>query len=589
MRLKKFIIENFRGYKEAEIKVGDFTTIVGKNDVGKSALMEAMDIFFNDKKLDIEDRNIYSGEEDIVLTAIFDNVPEKIRLDANAYTSLRNEYLLNSDGDLEIKRVFSGERLTKKDYIVAYFPDDDFVKEIHSLTIDKLRKKYKDLISDVDQRVSSQIRVEVLKQSVKKGAKLKNVEIQISNTKLRDINDQIYRELPLFQLFKSDRSNTDSDSEIQDPIKAIVKSTLVNEKDIITKLNDVVNEVKDAVSKTAQETLNMLKDMNEDLANDLTPHLSTPKWESVFKFSLETDSGIPLNKRGSGVRRLILLNFFRSQAKKKLIEKEKNGNIIYAFEEPETAQHPSNQKMLIDSLKKISDNEYTQILITTHSPEIAKITPREDINLVKKINEGLPVSRIYESNKEQLDEIVKELGIIPNIKLYSDQLSILVLVEGPTDAEFFQNLYEQYWNENNHLEHNIAFIPMGGNTSVEDFVNLEFIKQINPKKIFTILDGDSSSMNLELDAENILLKKETIEFYLPCEIIKNSLTNNLRRDFIESFEETWEDSPKKLHSKMKSKLKKEHVYRTLNINDLLPDDWEEIKGIFLKLNEDMKV
>lgn len=50
MRLKKFIIENFRGYKEAEIKVGDFTTIVGKNDVGKSALMEAMDIFFNDKK-----------------------------------------------------------------------------------------------------------------------------------------------------------------------------------------------------------------------------------------------------------------------------------------------------------------------------------------------------------------------------------------------------------------------------------------------------------------------------------------------------------------------------------------------------------
>ena len=312
MRLKKFIIENFRGYKEAEIKVGDFTTIVGKNDVGKSALMEAMDIFFNDKKLDIEDRNIYSGEEDIVLTAIFDNVPEKIRLDANAYTSLRNEYLLNSDGDLEIKRVFSGERLTKKDYIVAYFPDDDFVKEIHSLTIDKLRKKYKDLISDVDQRVSSQIRVEVLKQSVKKRAKLKNVEIQISNTKLRDINDQIYRELPLFQLFKSDRSNTDSDSEIQDPIKAIVKSTLVNEKDIITKLNDVVNEVKDAVSKTAQETLNMLKDMNEDLANDLTPHLSTPKWESVFKFSLETDSGIPLNKRGSGVRRLILLNFFRS-------------------------------------------------------------------------------------------------------------------------------------------------------------------------------------------------------------------------------------------------------------------------------------
>lgn len=51
MKLTKLIITNFRGYKNrTEVGFNDITTFVGKNDSGKSTILEALDIFFNDGK-----------------------------------------------------------------------------------------------------------------------------------------------------------------------------------------------------------------------------------------------------------------------------------------------------------------------------------------------------------------------------------------------------------------------------------------------------------------------------------------------------------------------------------------------------------
>ena len=63
MKIKSLKIKDFRGYSgETSINFDDFTAFVGKNDIGKSSIMEALDIFFNDGKgvikLDREDVNI---------------------------------------------------------------------------------------------------------------------------------------------------------------------------------------------------------------------------------------------------------------------------------------------------------------------------------------------------------------------------------------------------------------------------------------------------------------------------------------------------------------------------------------------------
>lgn len=51
MQIKSVILENFRGYQNRQvIQISDFTAFVGKNDVGKSTVLEALDIFFNEGK-----------------------------------------------------------------------------------------------------------------------------------------------------------------------------------------------------------------------------------------------------------------------------------------------------------------------------------------------------------------------------------------------------------------------------------------------------------------------------------------------------------------------------------------------------------
>lgn len=96
--------------------------------------------------------------------------------------------------------------------------------------------------------------------------------------------------------------------------------------------------------------------MDSGIASTLNPVISTDKlkWSDVFKHvSISGDEEIPINKRGSGVKRLVLLNFFRAEAERRAEETRHTG-IIYAIEEPETSQHNNHQRMLITALKELS-------------------------------------------------------------------------------------------------------------------------------------------------------------------------------------------------------------------------------------------
>ena len=110
MKIKNVAIKNFRGYSdEINSDFEDLTAFVGKNDIGKSTILEALDIFFNDGKgvtrLDKADLNVESKarqETDISIRVCFTALPEEIVIDATNETSLSAEYLLNSDGLLEV-------------------------------------------------------------------------------------------------------------------------------------------------------------------------------------------------------------------------------------------------------------------------------------------------------------------------------------------------------------------------------------------------------------------------------------------------------------------------------------------------------
>lgn len=107
MRLKQIKINNFHGYKdETIVDFDNLTAFIGKNDVGKSTILEALEIFFNNKMVVCEKDDLSVGvdSDSIFITCIFDELPDEIVVDTSSKTSLKDENLLNSNGDLEIKK-----------------------------------------------------------------------------------------------------------------------------------------------------------------------------------------------------------------------------------------------------------------------------------------------------------------------------------------------------------------------------------------------------------------------------------------------------------------------------------------------------
>jgi AAA15 family ATPase/GTPase len=242
--------------------------------------------------------------------------------------------------------------------------------------------------------------------------------------------------MPLYSLFQSDRKNSDGDSEVQNPMKLAVEEILKN-AELRESLNKVAQEVEKKLIEVSNKTLEKLNEMNPEIAESLTPIIPSPeslKWIDVFKsVSITGDEDIPINKRGSGVKRLILLNFFRAEAERR--QKETNvPSIIYAIEEPETSQHPNHQRKLIEAFIELSKADKTQVILTTHSPAIVKMLDFEHLQLIKDGEEkeviniersNLPYPSLNEVNYlafgESNDEYHNELyGFIESEEILTD-------------------------------------------------------------------------------------------------------------------------------------------------------------------------
>lgn len=110
MKIVSVKLKNFRGYSaDTTITFNDLTVFLGKNDVGKSSVLEALDIFFNNGKgaikLDKDDINKdaqVNGETEVVISVCFTDLPQSIIIDRTNETSLEDEHMLNSDGNLEV-------------------------------------------------------------------------------------------------------------------------------------------------------------------------------------------------------------------------------------------------------------------------------------------------------------------------------------------------------------------------------------------------------------------------------------------------------------------------------------------------------
>jgi len=436
MRLVKLTVENFRCYKvPTSIRFKDLTALVGKNDVGKSSLMDALAIFFETTKPDKDDACKSGDPKAMCITCEFDQLPEQLVVDTDFPTTLAAEHLLSPGGTLIIKKTYNASIATPSmTSIVALadHPTADRYDDLLSLKKADLATRASELevnVDAVDKRKNACMRGAIWGSC----ADLKKAEVAVSLSEEggRQVWAALQPSLPTFALFKSDRASTDQDAEAQDPLKASIREAI---KTVEPKLQEIQKFVEGEVKKIADATVEKLHDMDPSLAKTLKPVVSTKKWDSLFSTSITGDEGVPLNKRGSGVKRLVLLNFFRAKAEKDASAKS-TSSVIYAIEEPETSQHPSNQRMLLNALRELSADTGKQVIVTTHTPVLARCLDVSDLRFIEMGTSG--VREIHEggSDLSLLETIAKSLGVLPD-----DTVQAFVGVEGPNDISFLKGM-----------------------------------------------------------------------------------------------------------------------------------------------------
>lgn len=524
MKLERVRIKGFRCFEqETALPLSSFTAILGRNDVGKSSLLEALQLFFDDAAPDAGDVCMLGDDREVRIVCEFSDIPASLVLDTDHPTTLKAEFLLNADGMLEIHKVYDGSLKTpklKSTYVHAEHPSSEGYSDLLKLKNKDLKERAEKFGVDFKQTpktINTALRRAIWDTS--KDLALRPTLLDVTEESTKQIWGQLKEQLPIFALFKADRPSTDQDSEAQDPIKlAVVEALKLQEQ----KLEELRIAVETAVLEVAKLTVQKLAEIDPTLAKELNPTVQKPNWATAFKIGLTDDAAIPINKRGSGVRRMILMNFFRAKAERRN-EVASGPGVIYAIEEPETSQHPRNQKLLLRAFFELAEQPGHQVLITTHNPVLARELPTESLRLVTKRDDNS--REILIGTPEVYQRAAQELGVLPD-----NGVRAFIGVEGTNDINFFKTISRILATTEEDIPDlekaeeagQVIFIPLGGSNLsnwVGRLANLE-------RPEFHLFDRDTappSAPRYEADAVRINAQPLCVAVHTDVREVENYL------------------------------------------------------------------
>ncbi len=242
---------------------------------------------------------------------------------------------------------------------------------------------------------------------------------------------------------------------------------------------------------------------------------------------------VPLSKSGSGIKTiiLVLLNLIVVPLQSQNTRKK----IVYGFEELENNLHPAMQRKLFDYIYEFAVEKNIYVFITTHSHvAINTFFDKEKacIYHVVKENKGASLKRIesYIDKTEILDDLdIKASDIL--------QANGIIWVEGPSDRIYIKKWLEVFCNNQFEEGKHYQFLYYGGRLlsqySAEEETDLISIITTN-RNAAIVMDSDKRNQATplndtkkriinefdKLDMFSWVTKGKEIENYIPKEAIE---------------------------------------------------------------------
>jgi putative ATP-dependent endonuclease of the OLD family len=518
MRLTGVVLEGFRRYRQPiRIRISDMTAFIGRNDAGKSTILDALDIFFDGgtAKLECADACKAGDAARVRIACTFADFPLEITLDRGAITSLAAEHLLNADGELEIHKVWDLSGAKPKGPIVsarALHPSSEPASGLLAAKQKDLQKLVKELSLQCSCNMVENPSMRAAVYAACGDLKLAETDVPLNGggEDSKSVWAALERYLPVYALFKSDRESSDQDREVQDPMKVAIKKAMAAME---ATLQTIAESVEAQACETAKRTVEHLRASYPVLASTLMPKFRKPNWDSVFKLDLASDDEIPLNKRGSGVRRLVLLSFFEAEAARRQHDRQEAGKItvpaIYAIEEPETSQHPDNQVMIIEALKALAASG-EQVIVTTHVPALAGLLPVDSLRYIDT-DPATERPRIRSGSDDVYAEVAEALGVYPTVIQRSNGDSrfprVAVCVEGYTDESALRSLGRILFEAdqvNVSVDSREIFWVSAGGSGLHAWVQRRYLDNLGIPQVY-IMDSDQLAADGEMKPETAKL------------------------------------------------------------------------------------
>lgn len=188
----------------------------------------------------------------------------------------------------------------------------------------------------------------------------------------------------------------------------------------------------------------------------------------------------PASSMGKGMRSIYMLSLLEAYEE----EGMKNADIIMV-EDPEIFLHPKLQRVSGDILYRLSRKN--QVLFSTHSPNLLSNFSSRQIRQIFLDEEG--ISGVKE--KTDISAVLDDLGYSANDLM---NVNFVFIVEGKQDQNRLPLLIRKYYGETYDEAGNlsrIAIITTNSCTNIKTYANLKYMNQIYIRDNFLMIrDGD---------------------------------------------------------------------------------------------------